>query len=312
MKILLIFLEDEAEPANRLISFMRKLKMPVVTLPIKTQDEARRNIEIQFSAFFIPSESEKPTHVIILSTLAPGWIDFIAGFSCGSHVPILVCGEETVKSIPDAFAFCFKLINTEAELYKFLDVEWEFSKKADVDKGAKKARESLLKMGIPVSEESMARCVSEGNIQAIMFFMAAGFSPNTTNKAGVPVMSIAARHGNGELVRVLHFAGAKLDSRADDRGTTALIDSVMGNHFALVKDLVKAGADVNIQSKNGQTALIVAVGAGEENIVETLLEAGSDPDIQDSMGASARKYAALFHKTAIISLFDKYNPSKAV
>jgi ankyrin repeat protein len=79
-----------------------------------------------------------------------------------------------------------------------------------------------------------------------------------------------------------------------------------------MKDLVKAGIDVNLRSKDGQTALIVAVGAGEEKMAEALLKAGADPDISDSLGASARKYAVLFHRSSMLALFETYAPEKAI
>jgi hypothetical protein len=42
-----------------------------------------------------------------------------------------------------------------------------------------------------------------------------------------------------------------------------------------------------------------------------LLKAGADPDDADALGASARKYAALFHNSAIQVLFDTYAPLQA-
>jgi len=83
----------------------------------------------------------------------------------------------------------------------------------------------------------------------------------------------------------------------------------MRKNLDMVKELIKAGADPDIKSKDGQTALVVAVGAGDENMVDELLRAGADPDIPDSMGVTARKYAALFHKKAITALFDAHAPT---
>ena len=97
---------------------------------------------------------------------------------------------------------------------------------------------------------------------------------------------------------------------AEDRGTTALIDSVMAQNLDIMDDLIKAGTDLNVKDKNGQTALIVAAGASREKMVEILLKAGSDPDIPDSLGVSARKYANLFRNEIILSLFNTIAPVK--
>jgi len=167
-------------------------------------------------------------------------------------------------------------------------------------------------MGIPVTAESLANCAGDSSIREVSLFLAAGFSPDTRNKFGVPLLSIAARRGNHEIVRFLINAGSQLNLQADDRGTSALMDSVMSKKYDILTDLIKAGANVNIKSKDGQTALVVAVGSGDEKFTEALLKAGADPDISDSLGTSARKYALLFHKESIISLFNTYAPPKAV
>jgi hypothetical protein len=311
MKILLIYLEDEKEKSQSLFSLLEKTKIPVEALLVKSPDESRRNIEKLFTAFFNKHvlgngrfHPESPTHVVVFSPLPPGWIDFFAGFSCGSHVPFLVCGEEAVKCIPEAFDFCFRLFGAASDLETYLNAEYENYKKMELLKDTNAARDTLLKMGIPVNDESMARCVHEGSLQEVLFFLAAGFSPNIRSKAGVPLLNIAARSGNREIIRLLFAAGADIDVKADDRGTTGILDSVMGRYYEVVTDFIHAGANVNVQSKDGQTPLIVAVGAGDLKIVEALLHAGADPDISDNMGASARKYVALFHNSSMITLFE--------
>jgi uncharacterized protein len=91
---------------------------------------------------------------------------------------------------------------------------------------------------------------------------------------------------------------------AEDRGSNALFDSALIRNREIVKALIEAGADVNIQSKDGQTALIVVVGAGDEDIVELLVKAGADSDIKDALGVSARKYATIFGNKNMLAMFD--------
>jgi ankyrin repeat protein len=77
-----------------------------------------------------------------------------------------------------------------------------------------------------------------------------------------------------------------------------------------MKDLIAAGADINLKSRDGQSALIIAVGLNDEESVEILLKAGADADEPDSLGASARTYAGLFKDPAILALFKAYAPLK--
>jgi hypothetical protein len=315
MKILLIYTTDGTKNAGRISEVLETMGIAVEILSVKSQDEG---IVAQFTAFFNPFDSARkeeeqqnaPTHVAVLSPLSKRWFDFLAGFSCGSRLPFIIYGEETVAGISEEFAHCFTFLKTDESLQLFLEAENEAFKKQEAAREIIKAQETLLRMGIPVTGESLAQCAGEGHIEEVTLFLAAGFSPDTRNKAGVPLLNVAARKGNPEIVRFLITAGAQINLQADDRGTSALIDGVMSQHAGLVDELVKAGADVNIKSKDGQTALIIAAGASDEKIVEILLKAGADPDVSDSLGASARKYAALFHKESIINLFNTYAPQK--
>ena len=328
IKLLIICLEEEKERADQLRLLFDKMAIYSGILPAKLEEVGRRNIERQFFAFFnltasntdvaeppvdekaLVTQDETPTHVMIISNLAPEWVDFLAGFSCGSHVPFLAYGEDAKKCVPDVFNFCFKLLNTEEALLSYLKTESEDFKKKETDRETQKARSALLEQGIPVNNNSLAQCVADGRLDYVSLFFSAGYTPDVKDKNGVPLLNTAARTGNQEIVKFLLSAGAPVNLQAEDRNTSALLDSVMGKFYDLMTDLIKAGADVNIQSKDGQTALIVAVGADDVIMVEELLKVGANPDISDHMGMSARKYASLFHKTAIMDLFNTYAPEK--
>jgi hypothetical protein len=270
----------------------------------------------QFAAFFDLAASESkedqklkiPTHVLILSSLPTQWYDFFAGFSRGSRIPFLIYGQDAIAGISAEFASCYTFIKADMSLQTFFEAENEAFKRQEAAWEVIRAQETLLRMGVPVTAESLAQCVSDGRIREVSFFLAAGFSPDTRNNAGVPLLHVAARNGNREALRFLLMAGADLNLKSDDRGSSAVIDSVMRKQHDVLDDLIRAGADLNIQSKDGQTALVVAVGIGDERMVESLLRGKADPDISDSMGTSARKYAYLFHKSSITTLFDTLAP----
>ena len=253
---------------------------------------------------------ENPTIVAVLSSLPKRWCDFLAGFSVGSHLPILVYGQDAISGISEEFSFCFTFVETDASFQLYLEAEYEVHKKQEAARGIISAQDTLLHFGIPITGEALAQCVEEGKLDEVKLFLAAGFSPDTRNKAGVPLLSLAARKGNREVSRFLIAEGAQINSRADDRGTSALMDSVLRSHCELMADFIEAGADANIKSKDGQTALIVAIGSGKENIVEALLKAGADPNIADSLGVNAREYATLFHNQKILYLLSVYAPVK--
>jgi hypothetical protein len=314
MKILLIYAEGEKDTAGRISSFIEKMGIIPVTLPLKSSED--NNIE-QFTAFFeVTAKKEKqeqnaPNYVLILSSLTTQWYDFFAGYSCGSHLPFLIFGHEAIPGISAEFASCFSFLKTIDSLQIFLEAEYKAFRKQEAAREIIKAQDTLLRMGVPVTGESLVQCAGDGHAREIALFLAAGFSPDTRDKAGVPLLNIAARNGNREVLKLLIQSGAEVNLTADDRGSSALIDSTIGKYFNIVTDLIESGANVDIQSKDGQTALLIAVGADDEAVVETLLKAGANLDISDSLGLSARKYATLYHKSSILALFETYASQKA-
>jgi hypothetical protein len=276
--------------ALQLVSFLEKTGISSEMLLIKTRDEGLKIID-------------NYTHVVILSGLGPGWIDFLAGFFCGSHLPILVFGEKAIESVPAVFAFCFKFFDTEAKLHDYLAAECETSKKNEAAAETNHIRQALLDRGIPTTLDALAQCVAENKVDEVTLFLAAGFLPDAKDKKGIPLLCLSARNGHVSTVEFLLRSGAQVDIIAEDRGSTALIDSAMGRHKDVIKALIEAGADVNVTSKDGQTALIIVVGAGDEEIVEMLVKAGADPDLEDTLGVSARMYANIFKNEKMKALF---------
>ena len=313
MKVLLIF-KEENSAANRIKLFLEKEGILIAPFDLNGQGDRTINEIISFfpRSGFKEKEgnSEVTSHVLIMSPLPAPWLDFLAGFAYGSSIPFLVCGESAIACIPKQFDFSFAPFLTEEPLEKYFEHESVAFKKQEEARKIIKAQETLLRMGIPLTREALAKCSEEGGLEEMSLFLAAGFSADTRNMAGVPLLNIAARKGNKDALHFLIQSGANLDLLSQDRGSTALVDGVMGNHDVISKELIEAGADLNLKTKNGQTALVIAVGAGNETIIEALLKAGADPEISDSMGVSARKYATLFNKKPIIKLFDTYAPKK--
>jgi hypothetical protein len=234
----------------------------------------------------------------------PPWAHVIAGYTLALKAPLLVYGMPP-ESFGAPLARHLVPIKTGDELAAYLRREApEYFARVIRDR----VKYELLEMGIPFSEEALAGCVMGENKRAVALFLDAGYSPNTRDGFGVPLLNLAVRMGHRHLVKLLLKAGADLNGQAEDRLSTALMDAVSGQHHGIVKDLLTAGADINLKSRDGQSALVVAVGLNDETSAELLLRAGARADEPDMLGASARKYAGLFNKPAMLALFERYAP----
>jgi hypothetical protein len=249
------------------------------------------------------------THVLAIFSKVGGsscpdspWFAFVAGFAWGARLPLCLYGEET---LPPRFAKDPVQFRDEADFSAYLEreaAEW------DRERSQKQAREALLERGIPVTVASLGHCIGEKDLEAVKLFLQAGFSPDTLDKAGVPLLCLAARAGDREIMALLLASGASVNSPAGDRGGGALIDAALGKHTDILGDLLGAGADPNAKSKDGQSALIIAVGLNDERTVALLLKSGANVDDPDNLGVSARKYAALFNRPGMVKLFQTYAP----
>ncbi|HUX13188.1 MAG TPA: ankyrin repeat domain-containing protein [Spirochaetia bacterium] len=164
------------------------------------------------------------------------------------------------------------------------------------------AREELQTRGLGIAEVVFAACVAEGDASATEDFMRMGFSPDSRDNRGVPVLSLAIRGRHRDLVENLLRRGADVNAVSQDRGNTPLMEAAVCGDSETVTHLLDSTADPNLQSKNGQTALMLAVGEGFTDVAKTLLERGAATEPVDQLGMTAGKYARLFGRTEIADL----------
>lgn len=92
-------------------------------------------------------------------------------------------------------------------------------------------------------------------------------------------------------------------------GTTPLTIAARFGHSEIVKLLLKAHASVNIKSKDDNTALILAARFGHTKTVQILLCFGADTTLKDAHGETALEAALSIGNQEIIQLLSR-NPIK--
>ncbi len=106
------------------------------------------------------------------------------------------------------------------------------------------------------------------------------------------ILHISVMRYHTEIVRMLIWAG--IDVNVQDKwGNTALHMTSSRNQIQIAKMLIEAGTDVNIQDRSGWTSLYSASWENRPEIARMLIDAKADLNVQDKDGWTAMHWAAI-------------------
>ena len=114
----------------------------------------------------------------------------------------------------------------------------------------------------------------------------------------------SSQSGNNEAVQFILELGVNINY-SNSEGKTALMLASEAGHEEVVQILVSAGTNVNLQDSAGQTALMFA--DGNVGIVRCLLLANADPDLQQKDGNTALHIACYKRQSAIAELLLSFS-----
>ena len=115
---------------------------------------------------------------------------------------------------------------------------------------------------------------------------------NTAGPDGTTALYWAARGDHLAIVRMLLAAGAKVDA-ADRYGITPLALAAVNGSAPVISALLEAGADANARVGDGETVLMAAARTGRADAAKLLLDRGADPNVREpSQGETAVMWAA--------------------
>jgi len=131
--------------------------------------------------------------------------------------------------------------------------------------------------------------VNTENIELAKFLLKDDLVPlNRRNDYGETPLIRASFHAinNAQLVKMLLEAEADPDIQ-DELGQTALMKAGYTGNIEIVKRLLNAGADPNIQDENGSTVLFDVINRGHVKVLKLLLRKGVNPNIEDNNNRTA-------------------------
>jgi ankyrin repeat protein len=129
--------------------------------------------------------------------------------------------------------------------------------------------------GLPKFKEQRQRYFTQatldGSLSRMRLLHFAGANINSRSNGDMPLF-IAAGEGRSDVVRYLLAEGADVNAR-EKLGDTALTEAAYYGHVALVKELLAHGADVNAIGNDG-TALDIALNRNNAVVVDLLKHHG--------------------------------------
>jgi ankyrin repeat protein len=162
------------------------------------------------------------------------------------------------------------------------------------DKPNPEAAKQLLKLrGYEFDVPSFFAAADATDVWAVNTFLAAGINPNSTQQNGETVLMRASRRGHIAIMKALLSGGADVNAK-DGNGHTALVSAADNRETAVANTLLAdSRVDVNSRSANGAGILAIYVARNREDIVPELLKRGAQVDVQDQEGDAAMHGAAL-------------------
>ena len=137
---------------------------------------------------------------------------------------------------------------------------------------------------LPLTQLCVA--AADGNIEQTNALIRRGDNVNEADSNGLTPLAWAARGNGAAVVPILVKAGA--DINRESRGWTPLMHAVDFKNLAVAKQLLDSGARVNVRcEKDGYTALMLAIELGREQFVPMFLDYGADPHIKGTDDADA-------------------------
>lgn len=120
------------------------------------------------------------------------------------------------------------------------------------------------------------------NLDTVLFKTLCQAGADVINEEG---LVYAAQYGKIDVVKLLLDAGTNVNVKFRDNGSTAILYAAR-SYKDILKLLLDKGANVNHRSLNGRTALMEATDCGheQEGIVKMLIDAKADLNLQDNKG----------------------------
>ena len=141
--------------------------------------------------------------------------------------------------------------------------------------------------------------VREGRTEVVKELLRRGANPNPLKKGEVAPLIATAMRNRPQEAKLLLAAGAKPELAKDRDGDPLLVLAAFRECPRVLTVLLETAPTVAVLSH----ALLEAAGVGNVKICKQLLKAGADPDLETRKGNSARSVARAKKRREVLALF---------
>ena len=143
---------------------------------------------------------------------------------------------------------------------------------------------------------------AKNNVDVIKILLEYKANMDIQSRTGLYSLLIAAQNNHKDTVEILLSHNANPNLRAKENGYTSLHMPTYRGYGKIVKMLLSAGANPNVQDNDGDTPLLLAAREGHNNIVKILINENADLDIKNNNGDTALALASYRNHQEIAKL----------
>jgi ankyrin repeat protein len=179
-----------------------------------------------------------------------------------------------------------------------------------VDKGDAKSAKLLVERGADIEAEVHAR-----STESTHYGNSYGYISNNDQEVGYTPLWLAVSNEYKKMLTALIRLGANVNARRNLINDTPLIYSCVRNYIECAHLLIRGGADINLQDRNGDSALMNVCKMYNQPkkqiaIAKMLIDMGADVNLVNASGLNAWKIvqestADAKYKTAMSALIEK-------
>jgi ankyrin repeat protein len=162
-------------------------------------------------------------------------------------------------------------------------------------------------IAVAPAESPVADAARGGDLDLVRELLRQGEDVNAAQGDGMTALHWAAERGDADMVDVLVFAGAEVQSVTRIGEYTPLHIAARNGHLEATEALLRGGAEVDaVTNPSGSTPLHLAAVAGNGDLVRVLIAAGADPNAREAAWSQTPLiFAASWNRVdAIVALIE--------